>query len=184
MEDKLNIEIRVTGGDSSLKEAQESLCQEVFGWFGSELPERKVICLLDHADTPELDSNFGNQFRGFHFPLLESGYNILPQRIIEMISDTFTQKDGFETLIYLHHRALESEISIILTLSHEIQHFIQHGNHKKLWTADSLLRNLSNRDSTLGLQKWSDFPSEIDAIVKSKKVAVSLRDEQSVWRNG
>jgi hypothetical protein len=180
MDQRTSIEIRTATLDKTLCAAQVSLCEEVFLAFGDELPERRVICLLDDANTLELDKALGTYFRGFHYPLLEYGYSRLPLQITQMFLDPYTKTHEFDTLIYLHSRSITSEISIIFTLAHEIQHLIQYGNYKKLWTADYLIRELCKLDPTLGLTKWSDFPSEVDAVLKSKKIAVQLRGDHQV----
>ena len=63
-----------------------------------------------------------------------------------------------------------------MTFAHELQHFVQYAYRKPIWAANTLLINLNSPD----FRVWWDFPIEIEARFKAKRVAESLFGKDSV----
>ncbi|MEI9968201.1 MAG: hypothetical protein WDM87_06085 [Terracidiphilus sp.] len=78
----------------------------------------------------------------------------------------------FGKLIYVHGSACEPEESLVITLSHEVQHFLQRRNEPDASNADMRLRGR--------LQNWQEHPSEHEAMLVSKRVATLLCGEDLV----
>jgi hypothetical protein len=71
-------------------------------------------------------------------------------------------------------------LGLTLTLAHELQHFVQHRDQRRLWAANSLIPNLTNATiEELGL-RWCDLPHEREARIVSKKVAEKLFGTEAV----
>jgi hypothetical protein len=61
-----------------------------------------------------------------------------------------------------------------MTLAHELQHFIQHADHTRLWAANSLIPNLHNMVMAALCLRWCDIPHEREARIVSKRTAEDL----------
>jgi hypothetical protein len=66
---------------------------------------------------------------------------------------------------------------LVITYSHELQHFEQYSTHRKLYEVDELFRQ---QGKFLGFTKWEDHPIEQEALWKSKTVAVDMYGENPV----
>jgi len=61
-----------------------------------------------------------------------------------------------------------------MTFAHELQHFVQHGNVRKLWAANNLIGKLRKRlNHSLGLRQF-DIPTEREARIVSKQTAEGM----------
>jgi hypothetical protein len=76
----------------------------------------------------------------------------------------------------LYGKTCANEVGLTLALAHELQHVIQHANAHDLWALNSLV---GNRLDALKL-KVTEIPTEVEARIVSKRVAVHFFGEQRV----
>jgi hypothetical protein len=69
---------------------------------------------------------------------------------------------------------------MIITLAHELQHFLQYGNESRLYAADEIIKILARSRQIPGFTNWQDHPSEHEAMLVSKRVATRLCGEEAV----
>jgi hypothetical protein len=74
-----------------------------------------------------------------------------------------------DVMIYLRRRTCDSPIGTVITLAHELQHFVQYGFSNKVWRAIGDVRNLFVENGGSAFP-W-DFPDEHEAQLVSKRVA-------------
>lgn len=67
-----------------------------------------------------------------------------------------------------------------MTLSHELQHFVQYGNNTDLWAASTVLLNLERDFYRRAPLKVFDIPIELEARVVSKRIATTLCGTEAV----
>lgn len=80
----------------------------------------------------------------------------------------------FNYVIYLRDTTCESPLGAAITLSHELQHLVQHARTFKVWWANTLLyHNMLGFDPRSSAKPW-DIPSELDAMSMSKRVSEGL----------
>jgi len=73
----------------------------------------------------------------------------------------------FASVIYLHGSTCEKDVGLTITFAHELQHFLQYANERRLWAVNSLLVNLPNLP-TEDLKAIWDFPIEREARIVAK----------------
>jgi hypothetical protein len=91
-------------------------------------------------------------------------------------------KQLFDHVIYVHGSTCADEVGLIMTFSHELQHFIQYVFNRKLWAENLLLPRLPKDviDAT-GLN-WPDIPNEREARSVAKQIGVTLCGTDAVRR--
>ncbi len=69
-----------------------------------------------------------------------------------------------------------------MTFAHELQHFAQYGNARRLWAANTLIPGLPRSViSALGLT-WCDVPNEREARIVSKRIVEKLFGAEAVGK--
>jgi hypothetical protein len=87
---------------------------------------------------------------------------------------------AFDNVIYLRGRTCAAPASAIITLAHELQHFVQYGQAPKVFAANALLyHHLRTFDPASELEAW-DIPHERDAMTVSKTVAEAVIGPEAV----
>jgi hypothetical protein len=88
----------------------------------------------------------------------------------------------FDDLVYLYGSTCVDEVSLTMTLAHELQHAIQHSRARQLWAASSLVHGCAARLATMGLklEACSEIPTEREARIVSKRVAESIFGKERV----
>jgi hypothetical protein len=66
-----------------------------------------------------------------------------------------------------------SDVQLAMTLSHELQHFLQFVTDRRLWAIHTLLTKLPNLP-THNLKHWFDLPNEKEARIIAKRIAENL----------
>ncbi len=157
----------------------ESLCQKVLGCF--RLPHQSLICIFDNMERPEFTRCFGEGCCGFfyptQFPTSALGFDFrLPSDIIERLRDS--QDRTYDILIYLTHRVCQSTTGTVITIAHELQHFMQYGFSYKVYMANDAIRQIRTIKENNSLP-WG-LPAEHEAVLASKKVSEEVLGKDSV----
>jgi hypothetical protein len=82
----------------------------------------------------------------------------------------------FDSLIYIPLVAPTNvPFAFVVTLAHELQHFVQSWTEPRVWDANVFLyRNMRLLDPGMPAYETWRVPNQHDAMIKSKRVAVSL----------
>ncbi|HEV8039246.1 MAG TPA: hypothetical protein VGP62_10320 [Bryobacteraceae bacterium] len=149
-----------------LKAILEPLCSRVLEHF--QLPAQRLLCFFDDVDPLWFTQYFPSACRGFHAPVIGTGY------ISHDIQRLFFDSLGnivFDNVIYLPSRTFTTETGAVITFSHELQHFVQYGTAYKAWAASTLLcKHLRTFEPATTAQAWN-IPHEQDAMIVSKRIA-------------
>lgn len=174
------ITLFVKSEDITLKSHRELVAERVIDHFKKNLPvliNERAICYLDDEDSAWLRTEFGCANRGIHWPFRGRGLNCWPEYMWGTVANV-DERSGkvswpYDSIVYLHGSTCETDILLTLTLTHELQHFLQYAKNRSLWAVHTLLTNLPNlpRDE---LRAWKDFPLEKEARIVAKRVAESL----------
>ncbi len=179
--------IEVKSTDHVVKSHRQTVAQRVIDYFGSSLPNSKLLCFLDDEDPASLRDDRGPANRALYGPI----HNVAdlegwPTYVRECIypTDRFgghSRGRVIDDLIYLYGNTCAEDMSLTISLAHELQHAIQHSKKRELWAVNSLVANDLSRDiiEALGLG-WADIPIEVDARTVSKGVAESFFGEELV----
>ncbi len=170
-----------------IKKHREQVAERVFEFYEQNVPiarDEIVLCFLDDKDLPELEAAFGGVAnRGIHWPIRGQGLVDWPMDMWHIIAppDSVSGRPTwpFTSVIYLHGGTCQTDIGLTLTLAHELQHFIQFVNHRRLWVVNILLGKLSTV-STEDLKVWWDLPIEKESRIVSKRIAESIFGEEPV----
>jgi hypothetical protein len=154
----------------SLKADREGVCQSVLYRF--DLPALRLLCYFDDVNPANLEI-FGKPLYGFHAPVMSIDPFMLPRYVEGCIAHDGHGKFVFDNLIYVCGRACATDIGTVITLAHELQHFVQHGNDRKVWDANSRLREKFQS------MPWR-LPCEREAMISSKRVAEVLFGKELV----
>ncbi len=182
----MSVTLKVKSGDEGTKVRREAAAQRVLAYFGRSLPPTRLLCFLDDDDPPLLKRQRGGAAnRGFYGPIHgNTPLNDLPEYVVSCILIDDGVSIPFprvtDDLVYLYGSTCANDAGLTMTLSHELQHAIQHANLRKVWAANSLVPGLSKSVVDALKLKWTDIPTEREARIVSKRVAVSLFGSQRV----
>lgn len=176
-------QLHVKSADGLVKGRREAACRRVLEHFQLQLSELSLLCFVDEEAVEDMDfeekknAKLGVANRGFFVRSVKSALDVgnppLPSYVRSSLRGA-TGENLFHKLIYVHGSACDPEESLIITLSHELQHFFQDRNEPQAGDLDCRL---------LGrLRNWQEHPSEHDAMLRSKQAAASLCGEDLVNR--
>jgi hypothetical protein len=178
------VTLDVKSHDTAVKEKREGLARSVLVEFGENLPELRLLAFFDDCDWAEIKSpwELGSDNRGFYTAIKENTFHgawTWPWQLTNKVfgNNHWTHDDErfFDHLIYLHGSTCADEIGLIMTFSHELQHFAQYGFRKELWAVNRLIPRLPEEVlSSVGLLNWPEIPHEREARIVAKRVAVKL----------
>jgi hypothetical protein len=173
--------------DAAVAARREALARHVTAHFGSGLPESTLLCFLDGTDWQVLRNERGQTNRGFYVwakPFTEDECGDWPEHLRKHFftdnSASGRSKSPFDNLIYLHGSTCQTDTGLVMTLAHELQHFVQHGREPKLWSESSVVTNLTKEDIHALRLNWSNIPIEREARAVSKMVAEKLFGAEAV----
>ncbi len=159
----------VQQSDPAIKANRESACTQVLSHFDLGSAE-DLLCFLDEFDFEPLKTGASKANRGgFVWDFgraLQSGDPPIPPAVKQLNDENLQKKKIYTSLIYMHGSTCEPRESLIITLAHELQHYIQYSQDKKFHTADQLLQAVRGY--------IPDVPSESDAFSRSKRVATCV----------
>jgi glycogen debranching enzyme len=157
-----------------LKVTRKPACDRVLEHFN--LPTFRLLCFFDDENPVEFDF-IGSSYCGFHSPVIASG---LPWP--SYIDDLFIDSTGnfvYDNVVYVNGRTCSSLPGAVVTLAHELQHFIQYGYTRKVWRANTLIYNILHDGPPTTIKAW-DIPYERDTMRVSKRVAGRVLGEDIV----
>ena len=173
--------ITAESDDADVAVKREGLARRVTAHFGSSLPESTLLCFIDGTDWQSLRNERGEANRGFYSwtkRLTEDECWGWPEHVRRHIfaDDPASghKKSAFDNLIDPHGSTCQTDTGLVMTLAHEIQHFIQHSCEPKLWAESSVVTNLTREDIRALNLNWSDIPIEREARTISKLIAEKL----------
>jgi hypothetical protein len=168
--------LNVKANDAELNASRETVCNRVLERFEVRPAGTRLLCFIDDVDFAELQTGSMKGNRGFFVPQLYStilrNHPPLPQYVRELYDRSHMLGGAYRSLVYIHGSTCDPTESLILILAHELEHFTQFAKDRHLYEADFLLKEL--RGNT------PDLPSESDALLASKRIAVSLCGETCV----
>jgi hypothetical protein len=181
--------IIIASNDADVAAKREGLARRVVAHFGSSLPDSTLLCFFDGTDWQGLRNERGEANRGFYSwtrPLTEDEYWDWPEHLRRHIfADDRApghKKSAFDNLIYLHGSTCQTDTGLVMTLAHELQHFVQHACEPKLWAESSVVTNLTREDIRELNLNWSDIPIEREVRAISKLVVEKLCGAEAVRR--
>ena len=172
--------IQVKSHDLAVKAQREASAQRVIDHFPDRLPLLRLFCFFDDEDWQPFKGHWGKANRGFYTPIKENTFNDVawPDYVTECIfvddPASASLERVFDHVIYLHGSTCVSETGLTMTFAHELQHFVQHSNVRRLWAENTLIQNLPKYVINALRLKWSDIPIEREARIVAKRTAESL----------
>jgi hypothetical protein len=151
---------------SELEASRGPRCEQVLRHF--TLPPYKLLCFFDDDNPQQFDSDIGASYCGVHAPIIGSGLD-WPSYVDSLFFDK-TGEFAFQNVIYINGRTCSSVPGTVITLAHELQHFVQYGFLRKLWRTNSLIYSILRDGPPTTTRSW-DLPLEIDSTAISKRVA-------------
>jgi hypothetical protein len=178
------VAFHVKCSDAETHKRRSARCAEVQLSLESQLPASSptVLCLIDDVDFYWLKRKYGETNRGhFAAPIRDKGLReVIPPYFYDLVapmdSHTYELNYLFDSVIYLHGTTCEKDMGLVLTLAHELCHFLQYANARSTWAANQLLAKLGAPAITV----WWDVPVEREARQVAKRVAQDLFDEPAV----
>ena len=177
--------IKIKSDDVTAKARREAAAQRVIAHFDNQLPNTRLLCFFDDEDCEAVKEEVGEANRGL-FMRVERvclwGY--LPEyvRVCAFSGDcsdfpSYAEPPVtpvFDHLIYLHGSTCSNDVGLTMTFAHELQHFVQHGNVRQLWAANSLIGKLRQQlNNDLGLRQFH-IPTEREARIVSKQTTSAI----------
>jgi len=168
--------------DHSKKAELEPVCEEVLKHF--QIPQQKLIAIFDDKERSEFISSryLGENFCGFFNAIRRFGRDFVdwPPDILKHVWDykVYGKQDWrCDVVIYLRNRTCESPTGTAITFAHELQHFMQYENSRKVWWAN---RHLQDSRLVQGrLPPWH-IPTEYEALLVSKQVTEKVLGPDNV----
>lgn len=164
--------------DPSKKSVLWPKCQSVIchKHFRRNLPQKLLVCIFDNEERSYFTNpqRLGENYCGFTTTVCEPKFNIdvpnWPPEIRQCVSDG--SKYHCDVTIYLRNRTCQSQTGTVITFAHEMQHFMQYGNSRKIWLANRNLKCIYRRCQQR-VPQWH-FPYEYEALLVSKQVAEDI----------
>jgi hypothetical protein len=185
MNETESIVLHVESRDAKVKAAREETVSRVREYFKChyQVPGNlKVLCFFDAEDPAELRYRFGAGNRGVHWPV-KGGLMDWPDYMHSVVApvdpNSYAVTWPFASLIYLYGSTCQNELGLTLTFAHELQHFLQYANERRLWEANVLLMQLVG-DASMILKGIWEIPMERQARLVAKQVAENLYGKESV----
>lgn len=174
------ITIYVKSDDSAIKQRREGVACRVREYFMSncDVPAHlRAICFLDDRDADEIRGELGPSNRGLHWPIRGQGLGMWPSYMWGVVAamdySTGDCRWPFASVIYLHGSTCENDLALTTTLAHELQHFLQYANCRRLWAINVFLMSLLKPEKPHLRRVW-DIPTEREARIVSKTAAEAL----------
>jgi hypothetical protein len=183
------ITLHVKSEIPGIRSHRKQVCRRVREYFqrNFQVPSQlRVLCFFDDRDAPEVKAECGGPAnRGVHWPVRGQGLAMWPDYMWNIIApiDTLSHLTWpFDSVIYLHGSTCEEDVGLTITFAHELQHFLQYANERRIWAVNVLLMNLPNLPTEDLKMPW-DIPIEREARTVAKQVAESLYGEDIVRRH-
>lgn len=185
---RLSVKVEVKSSDDSVKVRRHVAAQSVLEEFGNQLPDLRLLAFFDDQDWDYFKREMGDSNRGLYTPIKAGNFQwaVWPDYVKECIlvddPSSFVFKQDADHLIYLHGSTCADEVGLIMTFSHELQHFIQYGFNRKLWAENLLIPNLPRDVINAMRLNWPDIPNEREARNVAKQIGIRLCGAEAVKR--
>lgn len=156
-----------------LEASRRLTCEGVLEHF--KLPAYRLLCFLDDENPVEFDNQIGSCYCGVHSPIIGSGL-VWPSHVEALFYDSIGDF-AYENVIYINGRTCSTLAGTVITLAHELQHFVQYGFTRKVWRANTFIYNILRDGPPTTIKAW-DLPLEIDTMVVSKRVGELVLGEE------
>ena len=133
-----------------------------------------MLVFLDDAVAAEIRNTIGHENRGFFIPTNERTFRDLPfppyvSLEIRRRSGSYSFEFPFTGMVYIHGDVCDEEPALVMTLAHELRHFVQYAKTQTTWAWNTILMRCGNLINSEGLS-WCDIPIEVEARMKAKQV--------------
>src|SRR5713226_337826 len=147
-----------------LEGSRRFACERVLEHF--KLPPYRLLCFFDDENPVDFDHEIGASYCGLHSPIIGSGL-LWPPYVDTHFYDS-TGEFVYENVIYINGRTTSTLPDTVITLAHELQHFVQFGFMRKVWRANTFIYNVLRDGPPTTIKAW-DLPLEIDTMAVSKR---------------
>src|SRR5438046_1286133 len=94
------------------------------------------------------------------------------------VDDLVEWTQNFHQMIYLHGNTCSTEVGLVMTFAHELQHFVQYGRQREIWLANTaIMMNFPRRVLKLAGVKIFHIPIELEARITSRRITTKLCGE-------
>jgi hypothetical protein len=182
------ITIHAESAEAGVRERVTALAKRVIAAFEPGLPLASLLCFVDGQEWESLRTERGFANRGFYgvFKYKEPPWLEWPQRIVERVlienPRTGLLERCYDHFIYLHQSTAATDVGLVMTFAHELQHFIQHQRQPKLWAESTVATSLTREIVTAYGLSWADIPIEYEARLVAKRVSEGLFGHDAVAR--
>jgi hypothetical protein len=172
----VSLKIEVKSYDGAVKANRQAAAQRVVDEFGNGLPDLRLLAFFDDEDWNYFRDELGASNRGLYTPIKSGNFQweIWPHYVKECIlvddPSSFLLKQDVDHVIYIHGTTCADDVGLIMTFSHELQHFIQYGFCRKLWAENFLLPRLPKNVIDVTRLNWPDIPNEREARIVAKRI--------------
>jgi len=175
--------LEVKADNAEIKADREVAARRVIACLS--LPTSRTLCFLDNEDPCSLKRAFGATNRGISGSIHDNTpREDWPEYVWKCVffHDRFSGLPTrvIDDLVYLYGGAWTDLAGVSMTLAHELQHVIQRGNAREVWTVNSLVRHLPSKAIENLKLEWADIPIERDARIVAKRVALDLCGQAAV----
>jgi hypothetical protein len=175
----MSVSVFVATTDKAVKEQRHAAALKVIEFFGETLPNLRLKVLLDSADWPAMKAH-GEENRGAFHPVHESVYRGTgwPERLREEL--TTVDREAWrlvykcEAAVYLHDSTCQQIDMLMMTLAHELQHFIQYARYRQVWAYNTLVTQLHKNTIAAWKLTVHDIPIEREARIVAKRVSEAI----------
>jgi hypothetical protein len=180
------ITIHVESGELGVRERITLLANKVISAFEPGLPPASLLCFIDGQEWEALRLERGFANRGFYavFEYREPPWIDWPRRIVERVLIENPRAGllecPYDHFIYVHQSTAATDVGLVMTLAHELQHFIQHQGQPKLWAESTVATSLTREIVTAYGLSWADIPIEYEARLVAKRVSELLFGYEAV----
>ena len=167
--DNLGMAAALIFKNTDLERNLRSTSEQVMQCF--KLPSLRLLCFFDDKNPQQFDTFMGPQHCGFHTPVIASE-DLWPEYVDQLFIDSMGNF-VYDNAIYLNGRTTASVPGTLITLAHELQHFMQYANDWNVWRANTLITNILRDGPPTTIKSW-DIPFEKDTTRVSKRVAEEI----------
>ena len=181
----MSVTVYVATSDPALSKGRAEAAQKVLEYFGDVLPELDLKVLLDSAEWYELRERSGEENRGVFYRVNAHTFEDanwpyhLRDQLATVDAVTLNLKFTCNAAVYLHDSTCQNLTALTMTLSHELQHFVQYGRDRRVWAYNIVVTNLcAETIEALGLE-WQDIPIEFEARLVAKRACEAIVGTQA-----
>lgn len=183
-------DLLIKSDDDTVKHHRVDLAKNVIDWFNNQYPfsdSKKVLCFIDDTDGYALRQFLGPNNRGLFALRNHEICRLLPPDFRMALMET--RGDGsdtrFDSGVYIYNSTCNTDIGLTLCLSHELQHFIQYVFNHISFKINNLFvpysRKIYNESKQKIVTGWHEIPTEIEARLISKRIALTFFREDDVY---